>query len=345
MEKRYQVFISSTYRDLQEERSQVIQALLELDCIPAGMEMFPASNEDQWTLIKKVIDDCDYYLLIVGNRYGSLDVTGISYTEKEYDYAIEQGKPVMAFLHEDAESRPARDSEPTEEGKKKLAAFREKIQRRMCQFWRNPEDLGGKVSRSYVKLIKNDPAEGWVRGRFAADTKTLEQLNALRNRISELENELTNARTSAPTGSKGLAQGDDEFEVEFTYRPQDEYGDKRASTHIPWDAIFSTIAPAMFNEAVEHTLRNLLNNTIDTFWSHSDESSWNNSRDNSIAISSDSFHTIMTQLKALGLTTLSQRKRTASATGTYWTLTPYGDTVATQLIAIRRPKKTNSKAT
>lgn len=49
MEKRFQVFVSSTYEDLQEERKEVMQALLELDCIPAGMELFPASSEDQWT--------------------------------------------------------------------------------------------------------------------------------------------------------------------------------------------------------------------------------------------------------------------------------------------------------
>jgi len=63
MEKKYQVFVSSTYKDLTEERQEVIQALLELDCIPVGMEMFPAADDDQWTLIKRLIDDCDYYIL------------------------------------------------------------------------------------------------------------------------------------------------------------------------------------------------------------------------------------------------------------------------------------------
>ena len=66
MDKIYQVFVSSTFEDLQEERKEVMQALLELDCMPAGMELFPASNDDQWTLIKRVIDACDYYLLIIG---------------------------------------------------------------------------------------------------------------------------------------------------------------------------------------------------------------------------------------------------------------------------------------
>ncbi|MBA5982574.1 DUF4062 domain-containing protein, partial [Pseudomonas sp. MD195_PC81_125] len=68
MEKRYQVFVSSTYTDLMEERKSVTQTLMEMDCIPAGMEMFPATDEEQWVFIKKVIDDCDYYLLIVGGR-------------------------------------------------------------------------------------------------------------------------------------------------------------------------------------------------------------------------------------------------------------------------------------
>ena len=78
MDKRYQVFVSSTFEDLQEERKEVMQALLELDCIPAGMELFPAADEAQWTLIKRVIDDCDYYLVIVGGRYGSVNDEGMS---------------------------------------------------------------------------------------------------------------------------------------------------------------------------------------------------------------------------------------------------------------------------
>ena len=68
MDRRHQVFVSSTYQDLLEERQEVMQALLELDCIPSGMELFPAANEDQWSLIKKVVDDCDYYMVIVAGR-------------------------------------------------------------------------------------------------------------------------------------------------------------------------------------------------------------------------------------------------------------------------------------
>lgn len=61
------------------------------------MELFPAADDDAWTLIKRVIDSSDYYLVVVGGKYGSVDpATELSFTEKEYDYAVEQGS---RFLH------------------------------------------------------------------------------------------------------------------------------------------------------------------------------------------------------------------------------------------------------
>src|ERR1039458_2608296 len=95
MDKRYQVFVSSTYGDLRDERQEVMKALLELACIPSGMDLFPAADEDQWSLIKRVIDDCDYYIVIIAGRYGSIGPDGKSYTQMEYEYATSSKKPVI----------------------------------------------------------------------------------------------------------------------------------------------------------------------------------------------------------------------------------------------------------
>src|SRR5665213_1127692 len=81
---RYQVFVSSTYDDLRGERQQATQAILEIGCFPSGMELFPASDDTQWELIKRVIEESDYYVVIVAGRYGSLGPEGASYTEMEY---------------------------------------------------------------------------------------------------------------------------------------------------------------------------------------------------------------------------------------------------------------------
>jgi hypothetical protein len=100
MEKRYQVFVSSTCEDLREEHAGVTGALIELDCIPHGMERFPRGYDDQWTLIKRVIDECDYYIVIVAGHHGPSGPDGKSFTQMEYEYAVSRGKPVMEFLRE-----------------------------------------------------------------------------------------------------------------------------------------------------------------------------------------------------------------------------------------------------
>jgi Domain of unknown function (DUF4062) len=92
----------------------VLKAVLELDHMPAGMELFPAADETAWQLIKDVIDASDYYVLIIGGRYGSLDDTGIGYTEKEYDCAVSLKKPVIPLLHQDPNNLP-REKTETEE--------------------------------------------------------------------------------------------------------------------------------------------------------------------------------------------------------------------------------------
>jgi hypothetical protein len=164
METRYQVFASSTYEDLQEERREVMQTLLTLDCIPTGMELFPAADDDSWTHIKRFIAECDYYIVIVGGRYGSRASTGRSYTEMEYDYAIEAGLPVLAFLHKDPGAIPANKTEGTDEGKTALTALRTKIEAaRHAKYWSSPKELRGLAAVGMASLMKIKPRVGWVR--------------------------------------------------------------------------------------------------------------------------------------------------------------------------------------
>jgi len=165
MDKKYQVFVSSTYEDLKEERSEVIQALLESGCIPVGMELFPASDENQWSFIKSVIDNCDYYVIILGGRYGSCANDGIGYTEKEFLYAKQQNIPILAFLHEKPDELPGKNLEKISKLKKKYEAFRKTLisDDRLCRFWNNKDQLGKLVSISITRTIKTYPRTGWIR--------------------------------------------------------------------------------------------------------------------------------------------------------------------------------------
>ena len=164
MKERYQVFVSSTYDDLREERQEIIKALLELNCIPSGMEFFPASDVDQWSLIKPVIDDCDYFIVVIGGCYGSTGPDGKSYTQMEYEYALAAHKPVLAFLHHRPEELPPERVDQGVDLKDKLENFRELAKKqRMCKFWKSPQELGRVVNSSITRIIEEKPAIGWIR--------------------------------------------------------------------------------------------------------------------------------------------------------------------------------------
>jgi hypothetical protein len=86
--KKLQVFVSSTFSDLQEERQAAVEAILTAGHIPAGMELFAAGDESQMNVIKRWIDESDAYMLILGGRYGSIEpMTQKSYIQLEYEYA------------------------------------------------------------------------------------------------------------------------------------------------------------------------------------------------------------------------------------------------------------------
>ncbi len=161
---KYQVFISSTYSDLKEERKAILDTLLMADCIPAGMENFVAQDEEQFEVIKKVIDLCDYYVLIIAGRYGSINhKTGISYTEMEYNYAIEKHIPVLVFAAE-GETGIIESNEPDDK-KEKLKQFRDRVMKnRLASTWKNQSDLAAKVSIAIMKAQKEMNRPGWRRG-------------------------------------------------------------------------------------------------------------------------------------------------------------------------------------
>lgn len=345
VEKRYQVFVSSTYEDLHEERQEIIQALLELDCIPAGMELFPAANEDQWTLIKKVIDDCDYYLVVVGGRYGSIGPSGISYTHMEYEYAVTQGKPVIGFLHKDPGTLSAKHTEKTDVGKEKLEAFRTVVQKKMCKFWTTPADLGSAVSRSLVKLIKTNPAVGWVKADLLPEKSSTEEILRLRQQIEDLQNQLKESQQTAAVGTEDLAQGDDQITLHYkfgSYRTKDWTPDDvfKASFEVTWNQIFSAVSPLLIDEASDVVLRKALNDFIQ-----------NNERPRlasieklkgavlkNFVLADEDYNTIKIQLLALNLIAKSNKKknRSVSDKAAYWMLTSKGETAMMTLRAIRK---------
>jgi hypothetical protein len=355
-EKKYQVFVSSTYEDLRVERQEVIQALLELDCIPSGMELFPAANEDQWTLIKSVIDECDYYIVIVAGRYGSIGPSGLSYTEMEYRYALERGKPTIGFLHKKPGDLPAKHTEPTPEGKERLKAFGEMVSTKNCKFWNNASELGSVVSRSLIVLQRTFPAVGWIRGDVATDKEASLQIVKLNRELEELRKQLDDVRTQAPPGTEQLSQGEDLVSFSFSClstKPvtDDEddipWGEENfdwddQSVLISWNDIFYELSPLMIHEATDLQLKRVWEKLVEKRAAEKMRSLPNADGHTFARFKFDDseYQTVKVQLRALGLIVQSQRNRSVKDTTAYWTLTPYGDETMNRIRAIRKRRTT-----
>ncbi|HEX5403576.1 MAG TPA: DUF4062 domain-containing protein [Pseudonocardiaceae bacterium] len=357
MERREQVFVSSTYLDLREERQAVIQGLLEADCIPAGMELFPASDSDKWSLIRGVIEDSDYYLLIIGGRYGSVDSESeLSYTEKEFDYAATIGKPIMAFLHGKPGSIAVEKSEIDADVRAKLDSFRAKAEQRIVKYWTSPQDLDGAVAKSLIKIRKSNPAEGWVRASHAMTPEMERDVAELRAKVSDLTQQLDAARRGPQIAvPEGLADGADIYNLQVTMKYYKEV-DREEPIYVrpsynafmvvpvAWNTIVAHVGPSLLDEASEKVistdLRAIAVNAMVDF--NNDQFPEGFGGDIEISVESESLKDVIIQLFALGLISHGAKKRPVNNSQKYWRLTESGRDRMMVLRAIRRESNSPS---
>jgi len=170
MKKKLQVFISSTYTDLIEERQAAVEAILASGHIPAGMELFTAGDESQLNVIKRWIDESDIYLLILGGRYGSIEPqTGKSYIQLEYEYAIKTKKPFFSIvIKENALDEKVKriDKNVLElENPQKYKEFKKIVTSKMCSFFEDTKDIKIAVSNKMSEYERQDNISGWISGK------------------------------------------------------------------------------------------------------------------------------------------------------------------------------------
>lgn len=323
MDKRYQVFVSSTYADLKQERQRVIQALMEMDCIPAGMELFPAADDEQWAFIKRIIDDCDYYLIIIGGRYGSLTPEGISYTEKEFNYALERGLKIIALLHEEPDSIPVNKSDIDPVLRQKLRAFRDKVAtNRLVKFWKTADELPGMVALSLSKTIKTYPAVGWVRASSVASQDMLIEINELRKENNEFRQKLANLQPDDVEEFGDLADFDTELTVNgnnhYSLGGRYGYSDKLWQAKLTWRKLFSLLAPYLIDHPHDKTVKSKLAEVLADHVGVGEGTR---------TIEDQEYKTITIQLKALGLVNVDYTKTIQGGMGLFWSLTSVGEQV------------------
>lgn len=332
---RYQVFVSSTYEDLREERQQATQAILEAGSFPSGMELFPASDDTQWELIKRVIEEADYYVVIVGGKYGTIGPNGKSYTEMEYDYAIESGVPVLGFVKTDIGELPSKFVESDTEYRKLLDAFRDKVLARTCRKFRDPLELGMAVMKSLMHEARVRPRTGWVRSNQARseedrqrEIKLQEDLESANIEIENLKREIRDrAILTDDISREQLCQGSDLYKFTVMFRDEKK---KMVIENVPmsWDDIFETIGASLYGYIIRKTSR------------YNDKASYpfevnleqrlrtvviDRAQGRKIEIQEGQVDTCIFQLKELGLIRFAENEHEDGAVFRGITLTEYGE--------------------
>jgi len=215
VQKRHQIFISSTYTDLREERQAAVEAVLKAGHIPAGMELFTASSKAQLEIIKRWIDESDIFVLILGHRYGSIDPdTDKSYIHVEYEYALAAAKSVFAIV----QSEEGRDSKIKTQGadivetsrSSDFVEFRKQVLATQCEFFTDSRDITIAILSTIPKLAAEHDLPGWVSTReIETPTEISSQLARLAAENGRLRSDLDKAKRDLDNRSTGEPEFED----------------------------------------------------------------------------------------------------------------------------------------
>jgi Domain of unknown function (DUF4062) len=163
---------------MREERQAAVEAILTAGHIPAGMELFAAGDESQMQVIERWIDESDIFLLILGGRYGSIELQSQkSYIHLEYEHALEQEKPLFAvvisesYLDEKVQKfgRHVIETEYAQQ----LREFRRFVCMRMVRFWSDPRDIKLAVLETLAEFSRREELIGWIPGNEVVNTGAL----------------------------------------------------------------------------------------------------------------------------------------------------------------------------
>lgn len=140
-----------------------------------------AGDKSQMEVIKKWIDESDVYLLLLGGRYGSIDPeSGKSYTQLEYEYAVEKGKPFFALVIEKDQLEKKNKNEGSKvlelDEPEKFKRFKAQVTTKIVKFWNNEESIKIAIFQKLTELNSNPDLIGWVPGREAINSNIIARL-------------------------------------------------------------------------------------------------------------------------------------------------------------------------
>jgi hypothetical protein len=291
------------------------------------MEQFPATDEEQLEYIQKIIDESDYYVVIIRGKYGSFANDGISFTEKECDYALETKKPVLAFLFKYPGKLTVDETDNDPEKAKKLNGFKKKLEaRQIVKYWEDGSQLVNDIKDSIHDIVRRRPGVGWIRGDQALDPKVYKDLEDERRQNKELPEKLDKLGMEDVVFPSHLLHGSDLFEIQYsvtTVLTGRRLSKDTRNISMSWEELFIELGKILYREPDEYSIGKSFCHII---------GEKANIEDEVIGVDDSYIEQARHQFEALELI-----KAVRQGEGIAWTFTDKGRRYLSHLKALRRP--------
>ncbi|GAM31767.1 hypothetical protein P23_2285 [Acinetobacter calcoaceticus] len=236
LDTRYQIFISTSGRDMQPERMVLSQTLVGMGFFAWGLEhRTPLTT----TLARRQIDECDYVILLLGSQYGEQSISGVSYLSLEYEYALSQAKPIIVFMHEQPENREIDLQETHPQLKDKFFAFRKKLlhEAEHIFYFKTPRELELAVRLNIPLMVEQHMGQGWVPAHQAQQLQ--DEIRLLKSKISQLEQRLTEPSTQL---NEVAPQDIFAFEYQIQAFQDGNFKELKRQRQMTWSQLLSVLA-------------------------------------------------------------------------------------------------------
>lgn len=260
LDKRYQVFISTSGSEMQPERMTLSQTLIGMGFFSWGLEQrTPLST----AFARRQIDDCDYVIMLLGSQYGEQSVSGVGYMHLEYIYAVTKQKPIIVFMHDDPESRDVSLHDDKPELKEKFKDFRKLLQNDVEQVftYRTLRDLELAVRFNMPQMLERYPVQGWVRPQ---NTQSLhDEIDRLKAKLVQLETE-SGKREADPFLSIQKVSMHDLFSFEYRMHAYQDgnFRDLKIQKQMTWAQLLTLLGLPFTNPTPEEFFSKSLNDYL-----------------------------------------------------------------------------------
>ena len=338
MDTRYQVFLSSTYEDLTQERLELEQCLYELGCIPTGLNGLQDRDDKTWPIIKQLINDSDFFVSIVAGRYGATSPSGVSYPHREYVHALAQRKPIVAFIHEFPGALPTEKKEVDKVANLRLYEFKSLLQKQDTLLWSASHSLVAMAKVKVQQLILNHENAGWVKQSsfksqcFNADANNPPPLGGMNKQASSSSSTMSTRSGFMPQESVKSHQQkpisswsmDDlsleKIDLNFEYVLSQGGFSKTVSGHtvLTLDQCFTKLSSHLVTGGSEERLQRLFNAMLDNMDLYKDEGLTSDCKIDQFRLDEESFKSLKAKLVEYQLIAIDQEHKSQ------WYLTALG---------------------